>query len=112
MALSMEEMEQIRQGMEWEMAADEGAEEVEVVSSKPRRPRINTAIITIKTDPQTKSEFQKFTRELGLSTSAGINALIKQALRADQLRLFTRTPSEKYLIGFDRMDPLSWEGED
>jgi addiction module RelB/DinJ family antitoxin len=50
---------------------------------------MNTAIINIKTTPETKREAQKVAEELGLSLSSLINALIKQVVRTQSINLST-----------------------
>jgi addiction module RelB/DinJ family antitoxin len=50
---------------------------------------MNTAIINIKTTPETKKEAQKVADELGLSLSTLINALLKQVVRTQSITLST-----------------------
>lgn len=42
---------------------------------------MNTAILNIKTDPQTKGQLKAFASQLGLPVSTLLNAQIKQMLR-------------------------------
>src|SRR5579864_9394410 len=50
---------------------------------------MNTAIINIKTTPETKKEAQKVADELGLSLSTLVNALLKQVVRTQSISLST-----------------------
>ena len=42
---------------------------------------MNTAILNIKTDPETKEQLKEFAAQVGLPVSALMNAQIKQILR-------------------------------
>ena len=44
-------------------------------------------LLTIKTDPKTKRELKAFATELGLTSTAFVNAIIRQALRDRQVVL-------------------------
>ena len=46
---------------------------------------MNTAVINIKVDPETKSKAQKIAEELGFSLSSVINGYLKQLVRTKKL---------------------------
>lgn len=48
---------------------------------------MNTAVITIKTDSQTKLQAQQLAEELGISLSGVVNALVKHFIRTRSLIL-------------------------
>ncbi len=48
---------------------------------------MNTAVINIKTTPETKREAQRVADELGLSLSTLVNALLKQVVRTQGITL-------------------------
>jgi addiction module RelB/DinJ family antitoxin len=48
---------------------------------------MNTTALTIRTDAQTKREVTKFADSLGLSVSALVTVLLKQAVREGQIVL-------------------------
>lgn len=50
---------------------------------------MNTAIITVKTTPETKKRAQKVSEELGISLSSLVNALLKQVVRTKTITLST-----------------------
>lgn len=60
---------------------------------------MNAASILIKTDPRVKQEAQKTAKELGLSLSAVLNALLKQFIQSKTITFsqFEEEPSE-YLL--------------
>lgn len=41
---------------------------------------MSTVLLSIKTDPETKRELKAFASELGLTSTAFVNAVVKQAL--------------------------------
>jgi antitoxin component of RelBE/YafQ-DinJ toxin-antitoxin module len=58
---------------------------------------MNTAVLNIKTDPQTKQQLKAFAAQMGLPVSALINAQIKQMLRTGEVRLTTSLEPTPYL---------------
>jgi antitoxin component of RelBE/YafQ-DinJ toxin-antitoxin module len=52
----------------------------------------STALLSIKTDKDTKAALQAFARELGMTTTALANGLFKQAIR-DQKVVFSLEPT-------------------
>ena len=48
---------------------------------------MNTAIITVKTDRETKKQAQELAQELGLSLSGALNALVKHFVRTRSLSI-------------------------
>jgi addiction module RelB/DinJ family antitoxin len=58
---------------------------------------MSTALLSIKTDEQTKKELQAFAKELGLTSTALVNALIKQSLRTKHVELSTSLEPTPYL---------------
>jgi addiction module RelB/DinJ family antitoxin len=58
---------------------------------------MNTVLLTIKTDVDTKDELKSFTSELGISTTAFVNMLVKQALRDRKIILSTTLEPTPYL---------------
>jgi antitoxin component of RelBE/YafQ-DinJ toxin-antitoxin module len=58
---------------------------------------MGSVMMTIKTDPETREAVGDFARELGLTTTALVNALIRQALRDRRVVLSTEaTPTPKF----------------
>jgi len=56
-------------------------------------------MMTIKTDPETREAVGDFARELGLTTTALVNALIRQALRDRRVVLSTEaTPKFESML--------------
>ena len=56
---------------------------------------MNSVVLSIKTDPDTKAELQSFAKELGVSSTALVNMVIKQTLRDRSVKLeapLTPTP--------------------
>ena len=56
---------------------------------------MNSVLLSIKTDPDTKAELQSFAKELGVSSTALVNMVIKQTLRDRSVKLeapLTPTP--------------------
>lgn len=60
---------------------------------------MNTAILNIKTDPETKEQLKAFASRLGLPVSALLNAQIKQMLRDGTVELSVGTKPTAYLEG-------------
>ena len=62
-----------------------------------------SAVVSIRTDAQVKTRAQAIAEELGLSLSAVVNALLRQFVRTESLRVSVRpeTPSD-YMVGLLR----------
>ena len=58
---------------------------------------MNTAILNIKTDPETKLKLKSFAAEVGLPVSALMNAQIKQMLRSGKIELNIASEPTPYL---------------
>lgn len=58
---------------------------------------MSTVLLSIKTDPKTKQELKAFAAELGLTSTAFVNAVIKQALRDRRIVLGTSLEPTPYL---------------
>jgi antitoxin component of RelBE/YafQ-DinJ toxin-antitoxin module len=58
---------------------------------------MNTVLLTIKTDVDTKDELKSFASELGISTTAFVNLLVKQALRDRRIVLSDTLEPTPYL---------------
>ncbi|HTE22161.1 MAG TPA: hypothetical protein VK674_03905 [Candidatus Limnocylindria bacterium] len=58
---------------------------------------MNTAILNIKTDPETKEQLKKFAAQLGLPVSALMNAQIKQMLRTRKVEFGSPLEPTPYL---------------
>ena len=52
---------------------------------------MNTAVVNVKVDPNTKKEAQKVAQDLGLSMSALINAFLKNLIRTKGINFSTST---------------------
>ena len=59
---------------------------------------MGTVLLTVKTDANTKDELKSFAGELGVSTTAFVNLLIKQALRDRRIVLSTTLEPTPYLV--------------
>lgn len=59
---------------------------------------MNTAVINIKTNPQTKSEAQEVARKLGISLSALINGFLKNLIKTKKVEFSLDERPSKYLI--------------
>jgi len=60
---------------------------------------MNTAVVTIKVDPQTKKGAQKTARELGMPLSVVIKAFLKQFIKTKSVEFSARTEEpNQYLI--------------
>lgn len=58
---------------------------------------MNNVLLSIKTDPKTKRELQAFAAELGVSSTAFVNMVVKQALRDRRVVLDTGLEPTPYL---------------
>ncbi len=58
---------------------------------------MNTAILNIKTDPDTKDQLKAFAAQVGLPVSALMNAQIKQMLRNGKVEFSTTLEPTPYL---------------
>ena len=58
---------------------------------------MNTAILNIKTDPDTKEQLKAFAAQVGLPVSALLNAQIKQMLRNGKVEFSTALEPTPYL---------------
>lgn len=60
---------------------------------------MNTAVINVKMDPNTKKSLQRFAADVGLPVSALVNAQIKQMLRTGKVELTETLVPSPYLQG-------------
>lgn len=58
---------------------------------------MSSVLLTIKTDANTKDELKSFAAELGVSTTAFVNMLVKQALRERRIVLSATLEPTPYL---------------
>lgn len=58
---------------------------------------MKTTLLSIKTDEQTKRDLKSFAAELGISSTAFVNLVIKQALRDKRVVLNTDLEPTPYL---------------
>ncbi len=58
---------------------------------------MSTTLLSIKTDDQTKQDLKAFAAELGISSTAFVNMVIKQALRDRSITLTTTLEPTPYL---------------
>ncbi len=58
---------------------------------------MSSTLLSIKTDEQTKQDLKAFAAELGISSTAFVNLVIKQALRDQRLVLSTGLEPTPYL---------------
>ncbi len=58
---------------------------------------MNTAILNIKTDPDTKEQLKAFAAQVGIPVSALMNAQIKQMLRNGKVEFSTKFEPSPYL---------------
>lgn len=58
---------------------------------------MSNVLLTVKTDENTKDELKSFAAELGVSTTAFVNLLVKQALRDRKIVLSTTLEPTPYL---------------
>jgi antitoxin component of RelBE/YafQ-DinJ toxin-antitoxin module len=63
---------------------------------------MSTVLLSIKTDEQTKDELKAFAAELGVSSTAFVNMVIKQALRDKRVVLSADLEPTPYLEGIMR----------
>lgn len=58
---------------------------------------MNSVLLSVKTDPDTKEQLKAFAAELGVSTTAFVNMVVKQALRDRRVVLSTDLEPTPYL---------------
>lgn len=58
---------------------------------------MNTVLLSIKTDSETKEQLKSFAAELGVSSTALVNLLVKQAIRDRQITLSAPLEPTPYL---------------
>jgi antitoxin component of RelBE/YafQ-DinJ toxin-antitoxin module len=58
---------------------------------------MSSVLLSIKTDEQTKQELKNFASELGVSSTAFVNMVVKQALRDKRVVLSTDLEPTPYL---------------
>ena len=58
---------------------------------------MSNVLLTIKTDPDTKAQLKTFAAELGVSSTAFVNMVVKQALRDRRIVLSTTLEPTPYL---------------
>ena len=58
---------------------------------------MSSVLLSIKTDPETKKQLQAFAAELGVSSTAFVNMVVKQALRERRVTLTTQLEPTPYL---------------
>ncbi len=58
---------------------------------------MSTTLLSIKTDEQTKKDLKDFAAELGVTSTAFVNMVIKQALRDRRIVLTTELEPTPYL---------------
>lgn len=58
---------------------------------------MNSVLLTIKIDPETKEQLKSFATELGVSSTAFVNMVVKQALRERRVTLSTKLEPTPYL---------------
>ncbi|HSX02267.1 MAG TPA: hypothetical protein VLI05_03030 [Candidatus Saccharimonadia bacterium] len=58
---------------------------------------MSNVLLTIKTDPDTKEQLKAFAAELGVSSTAFVNMVVKQALRDRRVVLSTDLEPTAYL---------------
>lgn len=63
---------------------------------------MSTVLLSIKTDPGTKEQLKAFAAELGVSSTAFVNMVVKQALRDRRVVLSTSLEPTPYLEGIMR----------
>jgi addiction module RelB/DinJ family antitoxin len=59
---------------------------------------MSTAILTIKTDSETKRDLQIFAKDLGVTTTSVVNLLVKDALRTRRINISTELEPTDYLV--------------
>ncbi len=63
---------------------------------------MNNVLLSIKTDMQTKQDLKDFSTELGVTTTAFVNMVVRQALRDRRVTLSTGLVPTPYLEGLIR----------
>lgn len=58
---------------------------------------MNSVLLSIKTDEQTKRDLKDFSTELGVTTTAFVNMVVRQALRDRRITLSTSLVPTPYL---------------
>ena len=58
---------------------------------------MNSVLLSIKTDSETKEQLKSFAAELGISSTAFVNLLVKQAIRNRQITLSAPLEPTPYL---------------
>ena len=58
---------------------------------------MNSVLLTVKTDTDTKTKLKSFAEELGVTSSALVNMVVKQALREKRLVLDINSEPTPYL---------------
>jgi antitoxin component of RelBE/YafQ-DinJ toxin-antitoxin module len=58
---------------------------------------MSNVLLTIKTDPDTKRELKEFAAELGVTSTALVNMVVKQAIRDRRIVLNTSLEPTPYL---------------
>lgn len=59
---------------------------------------MNTAVVNIKVNPETKRQAQQVVEELGLSLSSVINGFLKQLIRTRTVTFSTSEEPSEYMI--------------
>jgi DNA-damage-inducible protein J len=59
---------------------------------------MNSAVINVKTHPDTKAQAQKVAQELGLSLSSIVNAYLKQLIQTKKVEFSVKEEPSEYLI--------------
>jgi len=59
---------------------------------------MNTAVINIKTQPETKAKAQEIAKAIGISLSSLLNAYLKQFIRTKKVELDLQEEPSPYLI--------------
>ncbi|MBI2034931.1 MAG: type II toxin-antitoxin system RelB/DinJ family antitoxin [Candidatus Levybacteria bacterium] len=70
---------------------------------------MNTAVINIKTNPATKARAQEVAKELGLSLSAVVNALLHDLIKSKKLSVSAGERPSKYLISVMKQAEKNWK---
>ena len=70
---------------------------------------MSTTLLSIKTDQTTKHDLQQFAAELGISTTAFVNLVVKQALRDRRVVLSTVPEPSPYLQDIMRQADVDYK---
>jgi antitoxin component of RelBE/YafQ-DinJ toxin-antitoxin module len=70
---------------------------------------MNNVLLSIKTDEKTKQDLRDFAAELGVSSTAFVNMVIKQALRDRRVVLSTSLEPTTYLEDLMREAEVSYK---